>query len=104
MQVKWEDIRMLDRDTRPIQLKALHIQKTLSNNRLKRDGGYELPGRWIMTMKKLGGGVSSSQASGNTISARPLHRTLTAYVCKLRSHAYKLPSYKQLASRFPEDD
>ena len=28
-QVKWEDTRVLDRATRPIQLKALHIQNPL---------------------------------------------------------------------------
>ena len=71
-QVKWEDTRVLDRATRPIQLKvkeALHIQNTPANNSLNRDGGYELPGCWIATMKKLGGGVKSSRASANRVSA-----------------------------------
>ncbi len=48
---------------------ALYIQKTPTNNRLNRDEGYELPGCWIATVKKLGGGVSSSRASANRVSA-----------------------------------
>ena len=63
---------MLDRATRPIQLKvkeALHIHNTPASNSLNRDGGYELLGCWIATMKKLGGGVNSSHASANRVSA-----------------------------------
>ena len=55
-QVDWDATRVLDRAARPVQLKvkeALHIKKMPANNRLNRDGGYELPGCW---MKKLGGG------------------------------------------------
>ena len=33
---------------------ALHIERTPTNTRLKCDRGYELPGCWITTMKKLG--------------------------------------------------
>jgi hypothetical protein len=54
-QVDWDETRVLDRATRPIQLKvkeALHIEKTPTNSRLNRDGGYKLPGCWIATMKK----------------------------------------------------
>ena len=68
----WEDIRVLDRATRPIQLKvkgALHIQTTPADNSLNKDGGYELPGCWITTMKKLGGGVNSNHASAICVSA-----------------------------------
>ena len=43
--------------------------KTPANNRLNRDGGYELPGCWIATMKKLGGGVSASHTGAGRISA-----------------------------------
>ena len=71
-QVNWEDTRVLDRASRPVQLgvkEALYIQKTPTNNRLNRDEGYELPGCWIATVKKLGGGVSSSRASANHVSA-----------------------------------
>ena len=71
-QVKWEDIRVLDRATRPVQLKvkeALHIQTTPANNSLNKDGGYELPGCWIATMKKLGGRVNSNHASTIRVSA-----------------------------------
>ena len=71
-QVNWEDTRVLDRANRPVQLRvkeALYIQKTPTNNRLNRDEGYELPGCWIATVKKLGGGVSSSRASANRVSA-----------------------------------
>ena len=59
-------IRVLDRATRPVQLKvkeALHIQTTPANNSINKDGGYELPGCWIATMKKLGGGINSNRAS-----------------------------------------
>ena len=71
-QVHWEGTRVLDRASRPVQLRikeALYIQKTPTNNRLNHDEGYELPGCWIATVKKLGGGVSSSRASANRISA-----------------------------------
>jgi hypothetical protein len=73
-QVDWDETRVLDRATRPIQLKvkeALHIEKTPTNSRLNRDGGYELPGCWIATMKKLGGGVNRASANraGATTSA-----------------------------------
>ena len=71
-QVNWEGTRVLDRASRPVQLRvkeALYIQKTPINNRLNRDEGYELPGCWIVTVKKLGGGVSSSHASANCVSA-----------------------------------
>ena len=71
-QVKWEDVRVLDRATRPVQLKvkeALHIQTTPANNSLNNDGGYELPGCWIMTVKKLGGGVNSNRTSAIRVSA-----------------------------------
>ena len=71
-QENWEDTRVLDRAARPVQLmvkEALHIQKTPANNRLNRDGGYELPGCWIATMKKLGGGVSASRTDASCVSA-----------------------------------
>ena len=100
-QVNWEDTRVLDRASRPVQLRvkeALYIQKTPTNNRLNRDEGYELPGCWIATVKKLGGGVSSSRASAALVLG-PLHQT--ACVRKLRSHAYKLPSISHLASLLP---
>ena len=65
-QVDWDGTRVLDRATRPIQLKvkeALHIERTPANTRLNRDGGYELPGCWIATMKKLGGGANRAGAN-----------------------------------------
>ena len=70
-QVNWEGTGVVDRASRPVQLRvkeALYIQKTPTNNRLNHDEGYELPGG-IATVKKLGGGVSSSRASTNHISA-----------------------------------
>ena len=70
--VPWDATRVLDRAARPVQLKvkeALHIEKTPANNRLNRDGGYELPGCWIATMKKLGGG--GNRASANRAGAPP---------------------------------
>ena len=56
-QVDWDGTRVLDRASRPIPLKlkeALHIKRTPANTRLIRNRGYELPGCWIATMKKLG--------------------------------------------------
>ena len=56
----------LDRATRPIQLKvkeALHIERTPANTRLNCNEGYELPGCWIATMKKLGGGANHTSAN-----------------------------------------
>ena len=51
-----------------IKLKeAIHINRTPANNRLNQDGGYKLPGCWIATMKKLGGG--GNHASNNRASA-----------------------------------
>ena len=64
---------MLNRATRPVQLKvkeALHIERTPTNTRLNRDGGYELPGCWITTMKKLGGGAN--HAGANHVGASAL--------------------------------
>ena len=55
---------MLDKATRPVRLlvkEALCIQRTPANHRLNRDGGYELPGCWIATMKKLGGGANTGR-------------------------------------------
>ena len=46
-QVDWDGMRVLDRATRPIQLKVkeeLHIRRTSASTGLNRDGGYELPG------------------------------------------------------------
>ena len=57
-QVDWDESRVLDRATRHVHLKvkeALHIERIPANNRLNRDGGYELSGSWITMMKKLGG-------------------------------------------------
>ena len=71
-QVDWDATRVLDRAARPVQLKvkeALHIERTPANNRLNRDGGYELPGCWIATMKKLGG--RGKRTSANRAGAPP---------------------------------
>ena len=38
------------------------IERTPANNRLNWDGDYELPGWWIATMKKLGGGANCACA------------------------------------------
>ena len=73
-QVDWDGTRVLGRATRPIQLKvkeALHIERTTANTRLNCNGGYGLPGCWIATMKKLGGGANC--ASANHIGASALN-------------------------------
>ena len=69
-QVDWGETRVLNRAARPVQLKikeALRIEKTPVNNMLNQDGGYELPGCWIVTMKKLGG--RGNHASANSVGA-----------------------------------
>ena len=77
--IDWEDTKVLDKATRPVQLlvkEALYIQRTPANNRLNRDGGYELPGCWIATMKKLGGGANTGRipASGHAHAHAPAWR------------------------------
>ena len=55
--VDWDGLRVLDRATKPIQLKvkeALHIERTPANTRLNCDWCYELLYCWITTMKELG--------------------------------------------------
>ena len=71
---------MLDRATGPIQLKvkeAFHIERTPANTRLNRDRGYELPGCWIATMNKLGGGANCADANhvGTIASTSAVGRT-----------------------------
>ena len=56
-QVDWDATRVLDRAARPVQLEvkeALHIERTPANNRLNRDGGYELPGSSLTSQPLLG--------------------------------------------------
>ena len=68
---------MLDWAIRPIQLKVketLHIERTPANTKLNRNGGYELPGCWITTMKKLGGGANN--AGANHVGASALTSAL----------------------------
>lgn len=72
------DTRVQDRATRPIQLKvkeALHIQNTLANNRLNRDGDYELLGCWITTTKKLGGSAQAMLVL-TALVLQPPHQTI----------------------------
>ena len=70
--IDWEETKVLNKATRPVQLlvkEALCIQRTPTNNRLNRDGDYELPGCWITTMKKLGGGANA----GRIPASDPVH-------------------------------
>ena len=48
-----------------------------TQSRLNRDGGYELPGCWIATMKKLGGRANRAGANhvGASASTSALGRT-----------------------------
>ena len=48
---------------------TLHIERTPTNTRLNRSGGYELPGCWITTMKKLGGGADHASTIHSCASA-----------------------------------
>ena len=47
--------------------------RTPTSNRLNQDGGYELSGCWIMTMKKLGGGGNHACANCTGASASALN-------------------------------
>ena len=52
-QVNWEGTKVLERASRPVQLRvkeALYIHKTPTNNRLNRDEGYELQGWNVGTL------------------------------------------------------
>ncbi len=89
-QVDCDETRVLDRATRPIQLKvkeALHIEKIPNNSRLNRDGGYELQGCWITTMKKLGGGVNcaGTNCAGTATSGLyiELHECASAWATRI---------------------
>ena len=71
----YDGTRVLDRAARPVQLKikeALHIVRISANNRLNRDRDYELPGCWILIMKKLGGGDNRVSANRTGTSASVL--------------------------------
>ena len=55
---------MVDQARRHMELKvkeALHIQMTPTEERLNRDSGLDLPGCWISTLKRLGGGADASR-------------------------------------------
>ena len=60
--INWEETSVVDRARRHGELmlkEALHIQMTPAGDRFNRDGGVELPGCWIATLKTLGGGAGS---------------------------------------------
>ena len=78
----------------------LGVQMTPANKSINKDGGYELPGCWITTMKKLGVGSTPAVLALSALVLWPLHQTQTACARKLRSHAFKLPSFLHLASLF----
>ena len=85
---------MLDRATRPDKFKvkeALYIKRTPANNRLNRDGGYKLPGCWIATTKKLGGG--GKRTSVNCIEP---HGHVSAGAMPIR-----IPAFSHLTSFLP---
>ena len=59
--IRWEETSVVDRARRQEELllkEALHIQMTPVEDHFNRDGGVELPGCWIATLKKLGGGLA----------------------------------------------
>ena len=89
---RWDGTRVLDRATRSIQLKEKG-GITQEDTRLNRDGGYELPGCWISTMKNLGWGANHATL---VLVLRPLHRAARA--CKRSIHAYKVPAFLHLTS------
>ena len=74
--LKLTDSRAQNNYTGPIQPKvkeALHIERTLANTRLSRDGGYDLLGCWITTVNKLGGGPTTPPLIALAQALRPLH-------------------------------
>ena len=74
--LKLTDSRAQNNYTGPIQPKvkeALHIERTLANTRLSRDGGYDLLGCWITTVNKLGEGPTTPPLIVLAQALRPLH-------------------------------
>ena len=88
--------QVLDKTTRPVQLlakEALCIQRTPANNRLNRDGGYELPSCWIATEEIRGWG-----------QRRP-HSGFRPRACACTSLApTKFQHFRTLLHLCPEDD
>ena len=63
--IKCAETKILQRASRTMELvmkEALSIRTTPKDARFNRDSGYELPGCWIATFKKLKGGASLSSA------------------------------------------
>ena len=96
-QVDWDGTRVLYKATRPIQLKVkeeLHIERIPANTRLNHNGGYELPGCWITTMKKLGRGAN--RAGGNHIGASASTSAPSRMGVQAQHPQYKAPTFSHL--------
>ena len=73
--IRWEETSVVDRARRQGELllkEALHIQMTPAEDRFNRDGGVELPGCWIATLKSLGGGAGSRRPTTSSAGKRIL--------------------------------
>ena len=106
-QVDWDATRVLDKAARPVQLKvkeALHIDKTPASNRLNRHGGYKLPGCWIATIKKLGGGGNRLALIVPTL--HPLHQAACMPHGRTSAVAtpIRVPPFRTSLHFCPEDD
>lgn len=58
--IRWEESKVIDKARYDGELRvkeALHIQMMPSEKRFNRDGGLEIPGCWIATVKKIEEGV-----------------------------------------------
>ena len=80
----WDGSRILDRASRPIQLKvkeAIHIERIPINDRLDHNGDYELPGCWIVTIMKLESGANyagTKHTSTGALNSAPIKLTAWA--------------------------
>ena len=62
--ISLKEASIIDRARRHKELllkEALHIHMTPADQRLNREGGLELPGCWLVTLKRLRGGAGSSR-------------------------------------------
>ena len=60
--IRWEESKVIDKARFEGELRikeALHIQMVPNERRFNRDGGLEIPGCWLATVKKIEEGGAS---------------------------------------------
>ena len=98
----WDGTGVLDRVTKPIQLKVklnLHIERIPANNRHNCNGGYNLYTRLLDHNHKEAGGVGPTAPALITLALGlwPLHQTGMEH----RSHSYSTLAFLHLTSPLP---